>query len=115
MSYSVVVFPRSDNFPGSDLWTKNMYLAEDRILCWELVSKRGSAWLLHYQRSAYAVTDVPDRVPDLIAQRRRWNNGSLYAGLHSMVHFGKLYRSDHSFFRKAILHIELVYQTFNQL
>lgn len=32
------------------------YLAEDRILCWELVAKRGSAWLLHYQRSAYAVT-----------------------------------------------------------
>lgn len=29
---------------------------EDRILCWELVAKRGSAWLLHYQRSAYAVT-----------------------------------------------------------
>jgi chitin synthase len=33
-----------------------MYLAEDRILCWELVAKRGSAWVLHYQRSAYAVT-----------------------------------------------------------
>lgn len=33
-----------------------MFLAEDRILCWELVSKRGSAWLLHYQRSAYAET-----------------------------------------------------------
>lgn len=40
----------------ADLWTKNMYLAEDRILCWELVAKRGSAWLLHYQRSAYATT-----------------------------------------------------------
>lgn len=41
------------------LWTKNMYLAEDRILCWELVAKRGSAWVLHYQRSAYAVTVSP--------------------------------------------------------
>jgi len=29
---------------------------EDRILCWELVSKRGSAWILHYQRSASAET-----------------------------------------------------------
>jgi hypothetical protein len=36
-----------------------MYLAEDRILCWELVSKRGSAWLLQYQRSAYAETVRP--------------------------------------------------------
>ena len=28
------------------LLTKNMYLAEDRVLCWELVSKRHSAWKL---------------------------------------------------------------------
>lgn len=30
----------------ADLLTKNMYLAEDRVLCWELVSKRASAWTL---------------------------------------------------------------------
>ncbi|ORY77216.1 glycosyltransferase family 2 protein [Leucosporidium creatinivorum] len=99
----------------ADLWTKNMYLAEDRILCWELVAKRGSAWLLHYQRSAYAVTDVPDRLPDLISQRRRWLNGSFFAGIHSSFHFGFLYRSDHSFWRKLWLHVELFYQTFNML
>lgn len=51
----------------TDLWTKNMYLAEDRILCWELVAKRGSAWLLHYQRSAYAVTVSS---LDLLIERR---------------------------------------------
>ncbi len=39
-----------------------MYLAEDRILCWELVSKRGGSWILHYVKSAYAITDVPDQV-----------------------------------------------------
>lgn len=99
----------------ADLWTKNMYLAEDRILCWELVAKRGSAWVLHYQRSAYAVTDVPDRVPDLIAQRRRWLNGSFFAGIHSTYHFGYIYRSDHSFMRKLWLHFELFYQTYNML
>lgn len=99
----------------ADLWTKNMYLAEDRILCWELVAKRGSAWVLHYQRSAYAVTDVPDRVPDLIAQRRRWLNGSFFAGIHSTYHFGYIYRSDHSFMRKLWLHVELFYQTYNML
>ncbi|GAA5981861.1 hypothetical protein JCM11641_001922 [Rhodosporidiobolus odoratus] len=99
----------------ADLWTKNMYLAEDRILCWELVAKRGSAWLLQYQRSAYAVTDVPDKVPDLISQRRRWLNGSFFASIHSSYHFGFLYRSDHSFARKFWLHIELFYQTLNML
>ncbi|GJJ15340.1 hypothetical protein Clacol_009616, partial [Clathrus columnatus] len=45
---------------GADIFTANMYLAEDRILCWELVSKRGGSWILHYVKSAYAVTDVPD-------------------------------------------------------
>lgn len=40
----------------------NMYLAEDRILCWELVSKRACKWKLHYVKSAYGITDVPDAV-----------------------------------------------------
>jgi hypothetical protein len=26
------------------------------------VSKRGEAWVLHYLKSAYAVTDTPDQV-----------------------------------------------------
>jgi hypothetical protein len=38
-----------------------MYLAEDRILCWELVSKRGCSWILHHVKSAYGVTYVPDQ------------------------------------------------------
>jgi chitin synthase len=87
-----------------------MYLAEDRILCWELVSKRACKWKLHYVKSAYAITDVPDavswliqaldegdeltkKVPELVSQRRRWLNGSFFAAIHSVVHFGYLYRS----------------------
>ena len=31
---------------GANLLTKNMYLAEDRVLCWELVSKRQRSWIL---------------------------------------------------------------------
>ena len=106
-----------------------MYLAEDRILCWELVSKRGGSWILHYVKSAYAVTDVPDqvsfficvhnvtskhsKVPELISQRRRWLNGSFFAAVHSTFHFHYLYRSSHGFARKAWIHVELVYQVFN--
>ncbi len=107
----------------------NMYLAEDRILCWELVSKRNSNWTLHYVKSARAITDVPDGVAELISQRRRWLNGSFFAAIHSTVKFGYLYRSScvaavppasrlcltrpyfrHSFGRKLFLHIELLYR-----
>ncbi|TFY80015.1 hypothetical protein EWM64_g4002 [Hericium alpestre] len=98
---------------GADIFTANMYLAEDRILCWELVSKRGGSWVLHYVKSAYAVTDTPDQVPELVSQRRRWLNGSFFAAIHSTVHFHYIYRSSHSFMRKFWIHIELVYQTFN--
>ncbi|KIM36553.1 glycosyltransferase family 2 protein [Hebeloma cylindrosporum] len=98
---------------GADIFTANMYLAEDRILCWELVSKRGGSWILHYVKSAYAVTDVPDQVPELISQRRRWLNGSFFAAVHSTVHFHYLYRSSHTFLRKAWIHVEMVYQLFN--
>ncbi|GLB45336.1 putative chitin synthase [Lyophyllum shimeji] len=98
---------------GADIFTANMYLAEDRILCWELVSKRGGSWILHYVKSAYAVTDVPDQVPELISQRRRWLNGSFFAAVHSTVHFYYIYRSAHSFMRKFWIHVEMLYQLFN--
>ncbi|KAI5991704.1 glycosyltransferase family 2 protein [Pisolithus orientalis] len=98
---------------GADIFTANMYLAEDRILCWELVSKRGGSWILHYVKSAYAVTDVPDQVPELISQRRRWLNGSFFAAIHSLVHFHYLYRSSHGFARKFWIHVEMFYQLYN--
>ncbi|KAF8551879.1 glycosyltransferase family 2 protein [Imleria badia] len=96
----------------ADIFTANMYLAEDRILCWELVSKRGGTWILHYVKSAYAVTDVPDKVPELVSQRRRWLNGSFFAAVHSIVHFRCIYRSSHSFLRKFWIHIEMFYQLY---
>ena len=40
----------------------NMYLAEDRILCFEIVTKKREAWVLRYVKSAKASTDVPTTV-----------------------------------------------------
>jgi chitin synthase len=58
--------PLSQYFKGevlhgqnSDVFTANMYLAEDRILCWELVAKRNERWVLKYVKSAKGETDVP--------------------------------------------------------
>jgi hypothetical protein len=83
-----------------------------QILCWELVSKRGGQWILHYVKSAYAETDVPDQVPELISQRRRWINGSFFAAVHSIVKFNYIYRSSHTTTRKFWLHVQLVYQVY---
>lgn len=60
--------PLSQYFKGetlhgqdADVFTANMYLAEDRILCWELVAKRSERWVLKYVKSATGETDVPGK------------------------------------------------------
>lgn len=109
--------PLSQYFKGetlhgrdADVFTANMYLAEDRILCWELVAKRGEQWVLKFVKSAYGETDVPDAVPEFISQRRRWLNGAFFAAVYSLVHFKQIWRTDHTIVRKVLLHIEFIYQ-----
>ncbi|KAG0051482.1 Chitin synthase, class 1 [Gryganskiella cystojenkinii] len=92
-----------------DIFSANMYLAEDRILCFELVAKRGGQWLLKYVRSATGETDVPDSVPEFISQRRRWLNGSFFAAIYALTHSSNIWRSDHNFMRKMWFHIEFLY------
>lgn len=87
----------------------NMYLAEDRILCWELVSKRKANWVLRYVKQAKAHTDVPERLSELVLQRRRWLNGSFFAGIYSQFHFFAIWRSGHSIGRILALHIQFIY------
>ncbi|KAK1828392.1 chitin synthase 3 [Podospora conica] len=97
------------------IFTANMYLAEDRILCFELVTKRNCHWILQYVKSATGETDVPDTVTELILQRRRWLNGSFFAALYAIAHFHQFFRSDHSFFRKIMFFVEFVFQTVNMI
>ncbi|KAK0720765.1 glycosyltransferase family 2 protein [Lasiosphaeris hirsuta] len=97
------------------IFTANMYLAEDRILCFELVTKRNCHWILQYVKSATGETDVPDTVTELILQRRRWLNGSFFAAIYAIVHFHQFFRSDHSFFRKIAFFVEFVFQTVNMI
>ncbi|KLO11323.1 glycosyltransferase family 2 protein [Schizopora paradoxa] len=94
---------------GAGLFERNMYLAEDRILCFEIVTKKHEAWLLRYVKSAKAVTDVPTTIPEFISQRRRWLNGSLFAAVHSTVFMLRIWTSGQNFFRKIILQIEFLY------
>ncbi|KAL2045250.1 hypothetical protein N7G274_002333 [Stereocaulon virgatum] len=97
------------------IFTANMYLAEDRILCFELVAKRNCRWILQYVKSSTGETDVPDTMAEFILQRRRWLNGSFFAAVYALVHFYQISRTDHSFVRKLMFLLEFTYQTINMI
>ncbi|KAH7136176.1 chitin synthase class III [Dendryphion nanum] len=94
---------------GMNIFKKNMFLAEDRILCFELVAKAGQKWHLNYVKASKGETDVPDGVAEFIGQRRRWLNGSFAASLYGIMHFNRLYQSGHGLIRVFFLHIQLLY------
>lgn len=92
-----------------DIFTSNMYLAEDRILCFELIAKKNANWVLRYVKSAIGETDVPDALPEFISQRRRWLNGSFFAAVYSVAHVRQILHSGHGMSRKAVLLAEAMY------
>lgn len=100
---------------NAGIFTANMYLAEDRILCFELVAKRNCKWILQYVKSSTGETDVPDEMAEFIMQRRRWLNGSFFAAVYALAHFYQINRTDHSFMRKLMFMVEFTYQTINML
>ena len=83
-----------------------MFLAEDRILCFELVAKANDAWTLTYVKPSKAETDVPESAPELIGQRRRWLNGSFAASVYALIHFFNMYKSGHGIIRMFFFHIQ---------
>ncbi|KAJ1891283.1 hypothetical protein LPJ66_007009, partial [Kickxella alabastrina] len=99
----------------SGIFEANMYLAEDRILCFELVAKRNCNYVLRYVKKAKAVTDVPDTLSELISQRRRWLNGSFFAAFYAIVHWWRMFGTAHSLYRRVMLTIEFLYQTINMI
>ncbi|OJJ44424.1 hypothetical protein ASPZODRAFT_135248 [Penicilliopsis zonata CBS 506.65] len=100
---------------GMNIFKKNMFLAEDRILCFELVAKAGSKWHLSYVKASKGETDVPEGAPEFISQRRRWLNGSFAAGIYSLMHFGRMYKSGHNIIRMFFLHIQMLYNVFQTI
>ena len=96
---------------GMNIFKKNMFLAEDRILCFELVAKAGSKWHLTYVKAAKGETDVPEGAAEFIGQRRRWLNGSFAASIYSLMHFSRMYKSGHNIIRMIVFHFQMVYNT----
>jgi chitin synthase len=91
----------------------NMFLAEDRILGFELLVREGKSWYMAYCNDSVAETDVPETLVDLLKQRRRWLNGSFFAIVYALLNFAKLYKSKHKFHMKIILTLEFAYLCLN--
>jgi chitin synthase len=102
-------------FPTTDIKSANLYLAEDRILCFEVVAKERCNWILKYVKDAKAETDSPDNLPELISQRRRWLNGSFFCSLHSIANFGQFFKTSHSKKQLFALTIQTLYNCVNIL
>ena len=98
---------------GMNIFKKNMFLAEDRILCFELVAKAGSKWHLSYVKSSKGETDVPEGAPEFIGQRRRWLNGSFAASIYALIHFSRMYKSSHNIIRMFFFHLQMLYNIFS--
>ncbi|KAJ6519374.1 glycosyltransferase family 2 protein [Mycena sanguinolenta] len=94
---------------GMSIFQKNMFLAEDRILCFELVAKANDRWTLTYVKSSKAETDVPESAAELIGQRRRWLNGSFAASVYALANFFRLYQSSHGILRLLFFHVQALY------
>ncbi|VUG17675.1 CHS2 [Brettanomyces bruxellensis] len=106
---------KCDEAVSRDIFSANMYLAEDRILAWALVSRKNAKWVLKYVKSAKGETDVPETLSEFISQRRRWLNGSFFAALYSQIHSFQIWHTDHSLIRKIFFQIEFLYQGFTLL
>ncbi|KAI8064971.1 chitin synthase 1 [Thamnidium elegans] len=104
---------KHDDTEDADIFTANMYLAEDRILCFELLAKKHQRWVLKYVKTAFGETDCPDQLPEFISQRRRWLNGSFFAAVYSQCHFPRIWSTNHSVGRKAMLSIEFFFNFLN--
>lgn len=91
----------------------NMFLAEDRIMCIEILKKVSSDYLLRYIPGCIALTDPPSSIISLIKQRRRWTNGSLFASWFVIDNINMITRSRHTCWRKFFLGILYFHMVFN--
>ncbi|CAI2370275.1 unnamed protein product [Moneuplotes crassus] len=88
----------------------NKYLAEDRIISLEIIAKAHSSFITHYIPGAKCLTDPPLSLTELIKQRRRWFNGSLFATLHVMKSMYRIWgRKWTSFFRNLFYMLLAIY------
>jgi chitin synthase len=69
-------------------------------MCLEIIAKANANYIIHYVPGAKCLTDPPLSLTQLVKQRRRWFNGSLFATIHVMKSMCRIWgRRWTSFFR----------------
>ncbi len=63
------------------------FLAEDRVLCCELLSHEHADYSLNFAIGSECYTDACDNLTELLKQRRRWINSSFLCRLWSLNNF----------------------------
>lgn len=93
----------------TSVWKMNRFLADDRILSFEICIKAGQKWHTRLVSTAGGETDCPESTIDFINQRRRWLNGSLSASLYSLRMSWRLIYSGHNLLRMSTLFVQMFY------
>ena len=98
--------PASNYFRGLgrlDAFQSTMFLAEDRILGFEIISRPQNLWKLVYVPSAISVTDPCESLGELLQQRRRWNNSEFACNLWFLANIRSLIDSQKRLGDRALL------------
>ncbi|MCL6652677.1 glycosyltransferase family 2 protein [Agrobacterium rubi] len=66
------------------LLERNLFLAEDRVLGFELVKRKGVGCTVRYAPDAVLDTDACQTFSELMRQRRRWINSTIAARINSL-------------------------------
>ena len=75
-----------------------------------------NGFILKYVPGAVALTDPPLHLIDIFKQRRRWINGSLFAGIHVLDHIASgIWYSNHSLWRKIVVLVLYTYMMINMM
>jgi len=87
----------------------NKYLAEDRIMCLEIIVKKENNFIIHYIPGAKCLTDPPMTLTDLLKQRRRWFNGSMFATFHVLGSMCRVWKRKGTVIRNTFLMLLYLY------
>ena len=96
-----------------DVSFANICLSEDRSLSYWIVMNENAKWTTKCVRGSVAEVELPEKLADLVLERRTKINGKIFATLHAFTHIGKVFKTKHSVFRKFFLFLLLIFNMAN--